>query len=168
MGFKKTSETIAISFGLTELAPNTFIQEEVALQLDVLNNEIFVVLGVDIDLSVPDAVAATDTTTKGSLTTTSSLVVANLSNSNCITNARDDIAAAGFLDGGVGFSRTADSTYTGNIDFISLIATNNFFVQLQGRNNLTIKSAFGRVWGYRAKADSATYAALVQSEVLSA
>ena len=44
MGFKKTSELIAISFGLAETAANTFTQEEVALQLDVLNNEIFVVL----------------------------------------------------------------------------------------------------------------------------
>ena len=49
MGFKKTSETIAISFGVSEPAPNTFTQEEIALQLDVLNNEIFVVLAVDLN-----------------------------------------------------------------------------------------------------------------------
>jgi hypothetical protein len=168
MGFKKTSDSIAISFGVTELAPNTFIQEEVALQLDVLNNEIFVVLAVDMDLSVPDAIAATDTTTKASVTSTSSLVVSNLSNTNCIASAREDIAAAGFVDAGVGFSRTADQTYTGNLPYVSLIATNNFFVQLQGLNNAALKSATGRVWGYRAKADASTYAALVQSEVLSA
>ena len=47
MGFKKTSELIAVSFNTVELAPNTFIQDEIALQLDVLNNEIFVVLAVD-------------------------------------------------------------------------------------------------------------------------
>ena len=168
MGFKKTSETIAISFGLTELAPNTFIQEEVALQLDILNNEIFVVLAVDLDLSVPDAIAATDTTVKSSVTSTTQLAVSNLSNTNCIASAREDIAAAGFVDGGVGFSRTADSTYTGAVDYVALIATNNFFAQLQGLNNVALKGATGRVWGYRAKADSSTYAALVQSEVLSA
>jgi hypothetical protein len=168
MGFKKTSETIAISFGLTELAPNTFIQEEVALQLDILNNEIFVVLAVDLDLSVPDAIAAADTTVKASVTSTTQLAVSNLSNTNCIASAREDIAAAGFVDGGVGFSRTADSTYTGAVDYVALIATNNFFVQLQGLNNVALKAGTGRVWGYRAKADSSTYAALVQSEVLSA
>ena len=59
MGFKKTSDTIAISFGLTEAAPNTFIEEQVALQLDVLNNEIFVVLAADLNLTPPDAVPAT-------------------------------------------------------------------------------------------------------------
>jgi len=46
MGFKKTSDLIAISFGVTESAANTFTQDEIALQLDVLNNEIFVVLAV--------------------------------------------------------------------------------------------------------------------------
>ena len=168
MGFKKTSETIAISFGLSELAPNTFIQEEIAFQLDVLNNEIFVVVGVDLDLANPDALAGIDTATRGSVCSTSQTGVSNLSNTNCIASARDAIRAAGFVDGGVAFARAAESTPIGSIDFISLIATNNFFVQLLGTANAAPKSLEGRVWGYRARADSATYAALVQSEVLSA
>jgi len=39
---------------------------------------------------------------------------------------------------------------------------------LLGTNNLAAKDVSGRVWGYRARADASTYAALVQSEVLSA
>ena len=70
MGFKKTSDTIAVSFGLTESAPNTFSEEEIALQLDVLNNEIFVVLAIDLDLEAPDAIATTNTSVKGSLCST--------------------------------------------------------------------------------------------------
>jgi hypothetical protein len=168
MGFKKTSDTIAISFGVDELAPNTFIQEEVALQLDVLNNEIFVVLATDLNMTPPDAIAGVDTTTNSSLTTTSQANVTGLSNSNCLAVARDDIRAAGFVDGGVAFSRNADEAYTGDVDYIGLIATNNFFIQLQGGGNLAAKGLEGRIWGYRAKADASTYAALVQSEVLSA
>jgi hypothetical protein len=168
MGFKKTSETIAISFGVDETAPNTFIQEEIALQLDVLNNEIFVVLAVDLDITPPDAIAGVDTTTNASASTTSLLAVGNLSQSNVMAQSSDRIRAGGFVDGGVAFSRAADSTYTGMVDYISLIATNNFFVQLEGGNNLVAKGLNGRVWGYRARADSSTYAALVQSEVLSA
>jgi hypothetical protein len=38
---------------------------------------------------------------------------------------------------------------------------------LIGENNVNPKSVSGRVWLQRAKADSTTYAALVQSEVLS-
>jgi len=168
MGFKKTSDTIAISFGLTEAAPNTFLEEQIALQLDVLNNEIFVVQAVDINLTPPDAVAGTDTNTFGSLTATTVTGIATLANSNTIAVGREAIRAAGFVDGGVGFARAAAETYTGDVDYIALIATNNFFVQLQGQGNLLAKSLNGRLWGYRARADASTYAALVQSEVLSA
>ena len=168
MGFKKTSDTIAVSFGLTETGPNTFTQEEIALQLDVLNNEIFVVLAVDLDLEAPDAIAAANTFTRGSVSSTTQTGVVALDNTNCVATARDDIRAAGFVDGGVAFSRAANQSYTGDVDYIALIATNNFFVQVEGANNAGAKTLSGRVWGYRAKADASTYAALVQSEVLSA
>ena len=168
MGFKKTSDTIAISFGLDESAANTFTQEEVALQLDVLNNEIFVVLGVDLDVANPDAIAGTDTATRASISSTSQTGVTGLENSNCIASAREAIRAGGFADSGVGFTRAAESTVLGNVDYIALIATNNFFVQVAGQNNAGAKDVLGRMWGYRAKADASTYAALVQSEVLSA
>ncbi len=168
MGFKKTSDTIAISFGVSETAPNTFVEQEISLQLDVLNNEIFVVLACDIDLTEPDAVAATNTLTRGSLTTTTSAIVASLNSTNCVATAKESIRASGFADGGVGFSRVAAQSYTGDVDYISLIATNNFFIQLEGLGNGTAKSLTGRIWGYRARADASTYAALVQSEVLSA
>ena len=168
MGFKKTSDLIAVSFGLTESAPNTYTQEEIALQLDVLNNEIFVVLAVDINLLPPDAIAATDTSVAGAVTSTSQTAIGNLDNSNTIATARDFIRAAGFVDGGVAFQRAAMESYTGDVDYIALIATNNFFVSVQGLGNAVAKATTGRVWGYRARADASTYAALVQSEVLSA
>ena len=168
MGFKKTSDLIAVSFGLTESAPNTYTQEEIALQLDVLNNEIFVVLAVDINLLPPDAIAATDTSTAGSVTSTSNTAIANLDNTNTLATARDFIRAAGFVDGGVAFQRAAMESYVGDVDYIGLIATNNFFVSVQGSGNAVAKGTTGRVWGYRARADASTYAALVQSEVLSA
>ena len=167
MGFKKTSDTIAISFGVAEAAANTFVQEEIQLQLDVLNNEIFVVVAADLDLTPPDALAATDTAVTSSICSTSKTTVTNLSDTNCIATARDDIRAGGFADGGVAFSRGAESSYTGDVDYISLISTNNFFVQLIGSANAVPKNVTGRLWGYRARADASTYAALVQSEVLS-
>lgn len=167
MGFKKTSDIVAISFGVNETAPNTFIEEEISLQLDVLNNEIAVVLAIDLDVTSPDAIAATDTTTNASLSTTSRPNVGTLSDSNVLAQAQDRIRAAGFADGGVAFTRRADSSYVGNLDYIGLIATNNFFIQLEGGNNVDPKGLTGRIWLYRARADADTYAALVQSEVLS-
>lgn len=168
MGFKKTSDTIAISFGLDETGPNTFTQEQVDLQLDVLNNEIFVVLAIDLNPSAPDAIAATDTTTSMYLSSVSRTSIAGLGQSNVLAAAERQIRAAGFVDGGVGFSHMASETPTGPVDYIGLIATNNFFVGLKGTANGNAKSGNGRLWGYRARADASTYAALVQSEVLSA
>ena len=107
MGFKKTSDTIAISFGLVESAPNTFTQEEIALQLDVLNNEIFVVLGIDLDLTNPEAIAGTDTASRASVTTTEATTFQSLQDTNCLASAREAIRAAGFVDGGVAFHCTA-------------------------------------------------------------
>ena len=50
---------------------------------------------------------------------------------------------------------------------MGIIATNDFFIQVEGTNNTAAKIASGKVYGYRARADAAVYAALVQSEVLS-
>ena len=168
MSFKKTSDTIAISFGLSETAANTYTEEQVDLQLDVLNNEIFVVLAIDLNPAAPDAVAATDTAMTCQLSSTSQTDISSLSNTNVLAVSERVIKAAGFVDGGVGFSHFSGETPTGDVEYIGLIATNNFFFALKGSANLTAKGASGRLWGYRARADAATYAALVQSEVLSA
>jgi len=168
MGFKKTSDLIAISFDVTEIAPNTYIEEQIALQLDVLNNEIFVVLAVDLQASPPDAIAATNTNVQSSCTSTTQTGITFLSNTNTIAVSERAIRSAGFVDGGVGFEHSSAETPDTNLDYVALIATNNFFVSVKGTANLGLKNVAGRLWGYRAKADSSTYAALVQSEVLSA
>lgn len=167
MALKKTSEVIAVSFSVTETAPNTYTQEQINLSLDVLNNEVFVVAAVDLDPSSPDAIAATDTSVSSQLTSTSQTASVNLSNSNCIASFGLAIKAAGFVDGGVGFTRTSLDTPPATLDYIGIIATDNFFVAINGSNNTGAKTLNGRLWGYRARADAATYAGLVQSEVLS-
>lgn len=167
MGIKKTSETVAISFSVSESAPNTFAQEEIDLTLDVLNNEVFVVEAIDLDCTPPDAIAGTDTQSRGSLTSTSQTAPQSLANTNCMAAQILNIRAAGFVDGGVGFSRTSADAFS-DVDYLGIIATNNFFIQVQGTANVGGKTLNGKLYGYRARADAATYAALVQSEVLSA
>ena len=168
MGFKKSSDLIAISFGVTESAANTFTQEQIALQLDVLNNEIFVVLAVDLDPGSPDATAGADSSISCQVTSTSQTGNVQLDDTNCIAHTSKAIRGAGYVDGGVGFTQTGLLTPPASLDYIALIATNNFFVGINGAGNGGAKTVNGRVWGYRARADATTYAALVQSEVLSA
>lgn len=168
MGFKKTSDLIAVSFGVTESAADTYTEEEIALQLDVLNNEIFVVLAADLNPTVPQLVPGLNTNTAAAISSTSQATIGKLSNTNVIAVAELDIRAAGAAGDSVGFSRLAQESYAGDLDYIALIATNNFFVGVTSANTGATQTVNGRVWGYRARADASTYAALVQSEVLSA
>jgi len=71
-------------------------------------------------------------------------------------------------DGGHVFDRE-DPTFTAlNEDYIGIIATDNAFLQIEGDGNGNPKACRVRIYGYRAKASASVYAALVQSEVLSA
>ena len=167
MGFKKTSDLIAISFGVTESAADTYTESEIALQLDVLNNEIFVCVAADINLASPPCIPGVNTNTAGAISSTSQATIGKLSNSNVIAVSQLDVRSS-TPDAAVAFSRAAEEAYAGDLDYLALIATNNFFVGVDSANTTATVSLTGRLWGYRAKADSATYAALVQSEVLSA
>jgi len=69
---------------------------------------------------------------------------------------------------GVAFTRTSMETPPSGLEYIGIIATNDFFVQIAGQGNTLAKGVTGKVYGYRATASSAIYAALVQSELLSA
>ena len=162
MGFKKTSDMIAISFKAASTAVDTYAEQEVALQLDVLNNEIFVVLAVDLNPSTPQAQAGVNTNVGAALSSTSQASIGKLDNSNVLA-----VAELNIRDGTVPFTRLAGETYTGDLDYIGLIATNNFFVGVDSANTGSTHTVRGRLFGYRAKADASTYAALVQSEVLS-
>jgi hypothetical protein len=167
-GLKQSSSTVSIGFDVTETAPNIFTQGSVDLNLSPLDREVFVVTAINLDPLAPDAIAATNTQVTCSLTTTSQTATANLSNTNCLATANLDIRAAGFVDGGVGFTRNGMETPPATLDYIGIIATNDFFVQIKGAQNLSAKAVAGKMYGYRAVASADIYAALVQSEVLSA
>jgi len=168
MAFKRTSSTVVISVDAIESGPNTFTETEHDLQLSALDQEIFVVLALDMAPAPPDALAATDTATSVSISTTSRNAVGNIGDNNVLGAAESLIRAAGFVDGGVGFQQIASEAPAGMVDYIGLIATSQFFTQIAGLNNAGPKSSGVRIWGYRARADAATYSALVQGTVLSA
>lgn len=167
-GLKETSSLIAIGFSVAETAANTFTQEQIDLQLNPLDNEVFVVYAIDLDLETPDAIAATNTAMQGALTTTSRTALPNLSDSTCLAVKQSRIRAAGFVDGGVGFTTGSNESPATQLEYLGIIATNDFFVQVEGTNNAAAHSMSGKLYGVRARADASVYAALVQSEVLSA
>ena len=167
-GLKDTSSLITIGFQVAESAANTFTQVGVDLQLNPLDNEVFVVYAIDLDLGAPDAIAGVNTEMEGSVSTTQRTTMGDLADSNLIAAKRESIRAAGFVDGGVSFTSGSTESPATQLDYLAIIATNDFFVQIQGGNNPAPHTMQGKMYGVRAKADSNIYAALVQSELLSA
>jgi len=167
MGFKKTSSVITISSSTVETALNTFTEAEVDLQLSPLDQEVFVILALDVSAQPPDSVAATNTSTSMSVSAVSRTAVGTIGNNN-VLGAGESAIRADAPTNGVAFQHFSGETPTANLDYIGILATNNFFIQIQGAGNTGAKNGSVRMWGYRAKADAATYAALVQSEILSA
>lgn len=167
-GLKQQSSTVAIGFSVAETAPNTFTQGSVDLNMDPLSQEVFVVQAIDLTLGPSDGIAGVNTSMSASLTTTSQTAIQTLANTNCLAIALNQIRAAGFVDGGVGLTQTAGESPGTLLDYIGIIATNDFFIQVEGANNIGLHDVSGKLYGYRARADASVYAALVQSEVLSA
>tara|TARA_Y100001963_G_C6683944_1_gene401250 strand:+ start:422 stop:925 length:504 start_codon:yes stop_codon:yes gene_type:complete len=166
MGFKQSSGIIAVSGRIEESAPGTFTETEINLSLDPLNNEIFVVLAIDSALSMPNFIPGTDTTALFQLSTTTQAAISGLENPNVMvrTERRIQSPAAGDT---VYSEQLAGESPQATLDYIQIVATPDLFAQIEGLNTTSQMACAYRVWGYRAKADAATYAALVQSEVLS-
>jgi len=168
-GVTVTSSIITISGTTTETAPGVFSEEEIPLTLDLLSREVLLIYATDVNTDLPDALAATDTSVQCSLSSTSRTTIGNIGAVNVFAMGKNAIRAAGFVDGGVSFSEVSPETPTANaLDFVAIVSTNDFFVQIQGTNNLVAKSGKWRVWCARARVTADIYAALVTGEQLSA
>ena len=165
-GLKQTSSVVPIGFAVTETAANTYTQAQVDLNLSPLDREVFVVLAVNLDSGVPDTIAATDTEVKMRLTATSQTDIVGLDNANCMA-ALSHFTQSDATNS-VSYTSQALETPPSTLEYIGIIATNDFFVSIKGRNNLAAVGGSGKLYGYRAIANADVYAALVQSEVLSA
>ena len=60
-GLKETSSIITIGASVIESAANTFTTARVDLQLNPLDNEVFIVYGIDLDMVDPNLVPGVDT-----------------------------------------------------------------------------------------------------------
>ena len=166
-GLKPSSSNVSIGFSVPETAANTFTQGSVDLNLSPLDREVFVVLACNLDPESPDFKTGS-TFTNCSLTTTSQTGVATLGDANCLAVAQQRIMVQATTGLGVGFQQQSLETPPSTLEYIGIIATNDFFVQVAGGNNDNSKGVSGKLYGYRAVASADIYAALVQSEVLSA
>lgn len=165
-GLKRTSSQLQITEKLTESAANTFTEATVNLPLNTLDREVFVVTAVDVDCSPPDVDAALNSQVAVSVSTTSRTSVGTIGDSQVLAVKYRDIkrgAAAGDV---VAFEGSFGETAAGDIEYVGIIATEDFNIQIAGINNASAKFANVRLFGYRATASSDVYSALVQNELL--
>ena len=168
-GLKSTSSPIQISASLTESAANTFTFDEIPLTLNVLDNEVFVVTQINLDVDAPDLQLGVDSATVATISTTERTSIGNIGNSNVMASAQREIVAVLLPNpAAVAFEREDPLFVAQEMDYLAIVATNNMFLNIEGQANTNQKRVRVRVYGYRATASSSTYAALVQSELLSA
>lgn len=169
-GLKSTSSPIQVSAAVTESAANTLTSDTIELNLNPLDNEVFVVTQINLDLDAPDSLGVTSTAVTATLSSTQRTTVGSIADQNVLGSAaRQIICNAGMTpDGGIPFEREDPTMTALSEDYIGIIATSNCFLNVVGTNNNAVKQARVRLFGYRATAASSVYAALVQSEVLSA
>ena len=151
-GLKQSSSVVPIGFSLAESAANTFTQVQIDLNLSPLDREVFVCLAVNLDNDFPDNVAATDTQVRSALTTTRQTAMPNLGDANCLVRTTDAIKSD--ATGAVSFSQQALETPPSTLEYIGIIATNDFFVQVEGAGNAAAKGTAGKLYGYRAVASA--------------
>jgi len=170
-GLKQSSSTVAIGFSLPETGANTFTELTVDLNMSPLDREVFVVQAINLDPESPDCNETSNSATNCSLTTASQAATgraATLGDANCLAVAQQRIQVNATSKSAVGFQQQSLETPPSTMEYIGIIATNDFFVQLLGVANTNAKGVSGKLYGYRAVASADIYAALVQSEVLSA
>jgi len=166
-GLKQTSSLIVIGARVTETAANTFTQGRIDLQLNPLDNEVFVVTGVDMDPQFPDQIAGARSALSFAMTTTNQATFP-LFNSSALIAQKIQVLDDTIPGTGTYMETSSMDTPPSMIEYLAIISTNDFFLQIEGLVQAGAKAGSCKVYGYRARADSSVYAALVQSEVLSA
>ena len=183
-GLKQSSSPIQISTSSqisNDPVAAQFTSKRVDLQLNPLDNEVFVVTGLKIDFDNPLApvnsaggAALYQVDQRCSISTTTQTTYEGIDSPKVI--------GASQLDGQSIISTDLEHEYytvieqnamdapPASMEYLSVIATNDFFVNYLVSSNYLAGQTFNarvRLYGYRAVADSSTYAALVQSELLS-
>jgi hypothetical protein len=170
-GLKSTSSPIQISSSVVQTAVNAFVSNEIALTLNVLDNEVFVITQINLDVDAPSfpAIGLLDASCDASLSSTSRTTVGGINDSNVLGSAQRRIVVDGAAPIAAAFDREDPLFSALSEDYLGIVATNNMFINLnsEGLPVGNLKAVRVRVYGYRASASSSTYAALVQSELLS-
>ena len=166
--YKITSDPFFVNGNVTETGANTFTQNEISLPLDSLNQEGVLVHAVYWSSSDPALAAGLLSDIRMQLTATSKTGIVGANDANLI--ARRELTITG---GAAEFSGPHVVDFVGQegpyqeSDNLMIVATDNVFVAVEGRNQTLPRTAQFRMVCSRVKLDAAAYAALVTNELSS-
>jgi hypothetical protein len=166
-GIKQTSDIVAISTSVTETLPNTLTSHTIELALSPLDNQVFVITKIDMDLQNPDLLPGIATGNDVTISSRSRTTVGSLADNDVVAIARRSIEGAAGLTTSVFSSEEApDQAAPAGMDYLFVVFTNDLFLNILGTNNANPLTCQARIWGYRATASASVYAAGVQAELL--
>ena len=163
-----TSDPFFVNGNVTETAADTYTQEEISLPLDSLNREGILVHAVYWTTSDPSRVVNALSDIRCQLTSTSKTGIVGANDANLIS--RREIVITG---GAAEFSGPHIVDFVGSespyqvSDNLGLIATDNVFLAVEGRNQTLPRTAQFRMVCSRIKLSADAYAALVTNELSS-
>jgi hypothetical protein len=176
MGLKKNSELLQIGGSITQASVNAPAEIEITLPLSTLDREIFVITDLIMDVDFPQIEEGTNSRVFAQVTKRSNLDASG----DVLFKAINDSDLVGRIDERVLYPSPTAMNYvrtssydnymhtTGtSMDNLGILATPNFYIAIDsvGTNTQSLKGAYVRLHGYRAKADADTYAALVTAEL---
>jgi hypothetical protein len=166
MALKPTSSIFTIGSQALETVAGTFAETRIDIQLNPLDNEVLAIYAVDLQPSAPEMIGGTNTGTFCQLTRRSQTALVGIDENDAIATASHDIRSGAPGEGVAITDRSlSDTPASSAIEEIAIVATSDLFLGVQGVNNVGVKDVRVKVWARRMRADSATYAALVQSEL---
>tara|TARA_B100000963_G_C22599393_1_gene659500 strand:- start:312 stop:866 length:555 start_codon:yes stop_codon:yes gene_type:complete len=180
-GLTQTSDPIAISARFVQSNTNAFEVKRLDLQLNPLDQEVFVITAVKVDFlnmpgRLPHPVNGTFVVEyEAAVAKNLPTAMVNIGQSNCVAYSS---LLAQQTSGGSGTTATIHSIIEqgatdappATMDYLDIVATSDLFLCLDtgGVGPTETADVAFRIYGYRARASKAgVYAALVQSEQLS-
>lgn len=152
---------------------DTYQESRIDLQLNPLDNEVFVVLAVDILLRPPYCIDQVNTSTKAQLSNQPLGAYYGLANPSVFAAEEcwmmTEFAGVANNENFAGWKLESQGSPQGDMPYLAIIATNDFYsaVDSVGTGQSNANAYSFKVYGYRARADASVYAALVQSELMS-
>jgi len=165
-GVKQTSDIVAISTSVTESAANTLTSNTIELALSPLDNQVFVITKVDMDLQNPDLLPSTACALDVTLSSRSRTSVGSLADNDVVAISRRSVEGAAALSTSTSSIQEMPDQPGPGMDYLFIVFTNDLFLNILGTNNAAPLTCQARIWGYRGTANSSVYAAGVQAELL--